>query len=306
MNAPRQTASYLSKRLNEAGLRPVSKYGQNFLIDLNLVDLIASSGDLQKTDVVLEVGTGVGSLTTRLSDAAGAVLSVEIDQNLYELASEELEGRTNVKLIQGDALRNKNSLRDDLMEPIRDAMQRIGDEARFCLVANLPYNVATPIISNLLHETPTPDRMVVTIQKELADRIAASPGNKDYGALSIWIQSMCRVETVRVLSPKVFWPRPKVDSAIIRLDVDHRRRAALGDLKAFHTLVRALFFHRRKFLRSNAVSAMKGRLDKSIVDEVLGTLGYDETARAEQLSVEQIGDLIDALLTAEAENNSRK
>ncbi|MEM0927052.1 MAG: 16S rRNA (adenine(1518)-N(6)/adenine(1519)-N(6))-dimethyltransferase RsmA, partial [Planctomycetota bacterium] len=232
MNAPRQTASYLSRRLNEAGLRPVSKYGQNFLIDLNLVDLIASSAELTRNDVVLEVGTGVGSLTTRLADAAGAVLSVEIDQNLHELAGEELEGRSNVKLIQGDALRNKNSLRDDLMGLIRDAMSRLGEDARFFLVANLPYNVATPIISNLLHESPPPDRMVVTIQKELADRIAAPPSNKDYGALSIWIQSMCRVETVRVLSPKVFWPRPKVDSAIIRLDLDHERRNSIGDLKA--------------------------------------------------------------------------
>ena len=165
MNQPRQTASYLSKRLREAGLRPVSKYGQNFLIDLNLVDLIANSAQLRKTDVVLEIGTGVGSLTSRLSDAAGAVLSVEIDKNLHELASEELRGRPNVKLIQGDALRNKNSLREDLKDYVTDAMTRLGKDARFLLVANLPYNVATPIISNLLHQTPPPDAMVVTIQK---------------------------------------------------------------------------------------------------------------------------------------------
>ena len=120
VNQPRQTATYLSQRLSDAGLRPVSKYGQNFLIDLNLVDLIADSAGLRKTDVVLEVGTGVGSLTSRLSDAAGAVLSIEIDRNLHQLAGEELEGRPNVKLIQGDALRNKNSLRRDLMDHVRD------------------------------------------------------------------------------------------------------------------------------------------------------------------------------------------
>ena len=153
------------------------------MIDLNLVDLIADSAGLRKTDVVLEVGTGVGSLTSRLSDRAGAVLSVEIDANLHQLASEELEGRANVRLIHGDALRNKNALRDDLMGQIRDAIARIGDEARFLLVANLPYNVATPIVSNLLLETPPPDGMVVTIQKEMGDRIVASPGSKDYGAL---------------------------------------------------------------------------------------------------------------------------
>ncbi|MEO1615096.1 MAG: rRNA adenine dimethyltransferase family protein, partial [Planctomycetota bacterium] len=177
---------------------------------------------------------------------------------------------------------------------------KLGDGARFMLVANLPYNVATPIISNLLHETPPPDRMVVTIQKELADRIAAPPNNRDYGALSIWIQSVCRVELVRVLGPKVFWPRPQVDSAILRLDLDPKRREAIPDLKAFHQLVRALFFHRRKFLRSNVISAMKGKLDKTQVDAVLDQLGYGEKARAEQLSVEQMQALVHGLLEAEA------
>ena len=299
MTDSRQTATYLSKRLAAAGLRPVSRFGQNFLIDLNLVDLIAKSAELKKTDVVLEIGTGVGSLTTRLSDQAGAVLTVEIDNNLHRLASEELAGRPNVRLIHGDALRNKNSLRSDLMEQIRDAISRIGPEARFLLVANLPYNVATPIISHLLHETPAPDAMVVTIQKELADRIIAEPGTKDYGALSVWIQSVCQAEIVRVLSPKVFWPRPKVHSAILRLDTLPEARSEFKDLKHFHQTVRALFFHRRKFLRSVVASAMKQSLSKPQVDEVLQSLGYDETSRAEQLTVKQIQKLAEALRLAE-------
>lgn len=299
MTDSRQTATYLSKRLTAAGLRPVSRFGQNFLIDLNLVDLIARSAELRKTDVVLEIGTGVGSLTTRLSDQAGAVLTVEIDNNLYRLASEELADRPNVRLIHGDALRNKNSLRSDIMEQIRDAKSRIGGDARFLLVANLPYNVATPIISNLLHETPPPDALVVTIQKELADRIIAEPGTKDYGALSVWIQSVCKAEIVRILSPKVFWPRPKVHSAILRLESLPNAREKFADLKHFHQTVRALFLHRRKFLRSVVASAMKQSLSKTQVDEVLQTLGYDETSRAEQLSVEQIQTLAEALRLAE-------
>lgn len=291
----RQTATYLSKRLAAEGLRPVSKYGQNFLIDLNLVDLIARSAELRPTDVVLEIGTGVGSLTTRLADAAGAVLSVEIDTNLHRMAGDELAGRSNVKLLQGDALKNKNTLRSDLMEHIRDAKARLGPYARFLLVANLPYNVATPIIGNLLHETPPPDVMVVTIQKELADRIVASPATRDYGALSIWIQSQCRPEIVRVLSPNVFWPRPKVHSAILRIDLDHQRRAELGDLDYFHQMIRALFFHRRKYLRSVVISAMKDRLEKSQVDDLLAQLGHGPTARAEELSISQISQLVTAI-----------
>ena len=299
MNQHRQTATYLSQRLAAAGLRPVSRFGQNFLVDLNLVDLIARSAELTKDDVVLEVGTGVGSLTSRLSDQAGAVLSIEIDANLHQLASEELADRPNVRLLHGDALRNKNSLRVDLIEQIRDARSRLGGSSRFLLVANLPYNIATPIIGNLLHESPPPDAMVVTIQKELADRITAKPSTKDYGALSVWIQSLCRAEVVRVLPPTVFWPRPKVHSAILRIDRVPEWWTKFADLKHFHQTVRALFFHRRKFLRSVVVSAMKGRLSKSEVDQVIAAMEFDETVRAENLEVEQIQVLAEALRLAE-------
>lgn len=296
---PRQTVSYLSERLASAGLRPVSKYGQNFLIDLNLVELIARSAELTKSDLVLEIGTGVGSLTAIMAEQAGAILTVEIDKNLHQLASEELVDYPHVKLVQGDALRNKNSLRSDLMESVRDAKARLPDEGRFMLVANLPYNVATPIISNLLHESPPPDRIVVTIQKELAERMTASPGTKDYGALSVWVQSLCRAEIVRILSPGVFWPRPKVESAIIRLDLDHARRDAIPDLTYFHQTVRSLFFHRRKFLRSVVISGFKGRLDKATIDEILTSLGHGETTRAETLDLQQIQKLVEALRQAE-------
>lgn len=296
---PRQTVSYLSGRLASAGLRPVSKYGQNFLVDLNLVELIARSAELTKSDLVLEIGTGVGSLTAIMAEQAGAILTVEIDKNLHQLASEELADYPHVKLIQGDALRNKNSLRADIMETVREAKSRLPSDGRFMLVANLPYNVATPIISNLLHETPPPDRIVVTIQKELAERMTASPGTKDYGALSVWVQSICRAEIVRILSPGVFWPRPKVESAIIRLDLDPARREAFPDLVFFHQTVRSLFFHRRKFLRSVVVSAFKGRLAKEAVDEILVSLGHGATTRAETLDIEQLQTLVEALRQAE-------
>lgn len=301
MNSHRQTATYLSQRLVAAGLRPISRFGQNFLIDLNLVELIARSAELRDTDVVLEVGTGMGSLTSLLSDQAGAVLSVEIDANLHRLAGEELAGRPNVRLIHGDALRNKNSLRPDLMDQVRDAISRLGPPSRFLLVANLPYSIATPIIGNLLHQSPPPARMVVTIQKELADRIVAQPGSKDYGALSVWVQSLCECRIVRVLPPTAFWPRPKVHSAIVRLDAVPQWRERFVDLDHFHETVRSLFFHRRKFLRGVVNSAMKGRLSKPDVDQVLVSLGHGESVRAEELPVEQIQRLAEALRLAEAQ-----
>lgn len=297
--AKRQTASFLSDRLTAAGLRPVSRYGQNFLIDLNLVELIARSADLSRDDVVLEVGTGVGSLTSIMAEEAGAILTVEVDENLHRLASEELAGQAHVKLLQADALKNKNTLNPQIMPLVSNAMTRLGENARLKLVANLPYNIATPLISNLLHQTPTPTTMVVTIQKELGERIIATPGSKDYGALSVWIGSFCKASIVRILPPTVFWPRPKVESAIVRIDVDVEARNRIPNLKYYHDTVRALFFHRRKFLRSVVCSAMKGRLEKPEVDAVLQRLGHDETRRAEQLDVTQIATLAEALRTAE-------
>lgn len=295
--AERQTNRFLANRLAAAGLKPQSHFGQNFLIDLNLVDLIARSAGLTKQDVVLEVGTGVGSLTTRLADQAAAVVSVEIDQHLFRLASAELADCDNVALLQCDALQNKHTLRPELMLAVRQRLAATNG-SRFLLVANLPYNVATPIISNLLHENPMPDVMVVTIQKEMADRLIAHPGTKDYGALSVWVQTLGRAEIVRELSPTVFWPRPKVHSAIVKIDTSQQQRAEIADLKYFHETLRALFFHRRKYLRSVVISATKSYLSKSVVDQTLEQLSLDRESRVEQLDAAEISRLIEALRQA--------
>ena len=212
----RQTVSYLSRRFEEVGLNPNKRHGQNFLIDLNLLNLLAKSAQLNSNDVVLEIGTGMGSLTGLFAEQAAQVITVEIDEYLYQMASEELEVFDNIQMLKQDALKNKNQFAPEVIAAIKHHMQ-VEDGRVFKLAANLPYNVATPIISNLLRSEIVPKTMTVTIQKELADRLVAAPGSKDYGALSIWVQSICDVEIVRIMSPKVFWPRPKVDSAIIHI-----------------------------------------------------------------------------------------
>lgn len=304
MSSPRQTLSYLQDKFRRAGLLPQIRFGQNFLIDLNLIDLIMRTADLTAKDVVLEVGTGMGSLTTRMALFAGSVITVEIDPMLAKLAQQELAPFGNVTMLQRDALRNKNNLHDDVLQAVRDKMRDVPG-CRFKLVANLPYNVATPIISNLLLTEPLVDKMVVTIQKELAERIAAKPKTKDYSALSIWIQSQCDVEIVRTMPPDVFWPRPKVDSAILSITPNELLRSRIADLEYFHETVRALFFHRRKFLRGVVISAMKDKLSKEKVDQILAEAKLEGNSRAEELPIEQIIDLTERLRMAEAAENAK-
>ncbi len=283
----RQTRSFLMTRLSEVGIHPDTRKGQNFLIDLNLVELLARSAELKSTDVVLEVGTGTGSLTAMLAAAAAWVITVEVDPQLHQLASEELADVSNVTMLHQDVLKNKNRIAAEVLQQVQ---QRLAGDRRasFKLVANLPYNIATPLISNLLDVDPVPSLMVVTIQKELADRITAQPSTKDYSALSVWVQSLCDASIVRVLPPTVFWPRPKVHSAILRVEPSAEKRARIPDVAFFHQFVRAMFFHRRKFLRGVVHSAYRKQLDKPAVDEILSQMQLAPDARAEQLSVDQM------------------
>lgn len=291
--AERQTASFLMKRFREVGIRPVTRHGQNFLVDLNLLELLAGSASVCEQDVVLEVGTGTGSLTDLIAPRAAAVVTVEIDRRLAQLAAEHLVRLDNVTMLVHDALKSKNKLHPELLAAVEHELEtHPGSQLK--LVANLPYNIATPVITNLLATDLPVNTMTVTIQKELADRMMASPGTKDYGALSIWMQCQSVVELVRVMPPSVFWPRPRVDSAIIHIDVQPEWQKRFIDREFFHQFTRSLFFHRRKFLRSVVISAMKGKLDKPAVDEVLTGMQLESNARAEELDVAAVMELSEA------------
>jgi 16S rRNA (adenine1518-N6/adenine1519-N6)-dimethyltransferase len=278
----RQTQTYLRHLFQERRLRPKNKLGQNFLIDLNLVDFIVKQAELTRDDMVLEVGTGTGSLTAALADQAGAVLSVEIDGAFHDLVRETLAGLAHVQFFHGDILKNKNHLNPYVLEKLHDGLDRFGGK-HLKLVANLPYAVATPVIANLMLAGLPMERMVVTVQWEIAERLLAEPGSKDYGALAILMQSLADIELLRKLPPSVFWPRPKVESAIVRLWPKAEKRAQVADPQQFRNFLRDLYAHRRKNLRGGLLSLAGKPWDKPTVDARLAELGLDGNTRAETL-----------------------
>jgi 16S rRNA (adenine1518-N6/adenine1519-N6)-dimethyltransferase len=282
----RQTLSYLRDLFQQRGLRPKNKLGQNFLIDLNLLDVLLNGAELDRTDLAVEIGTGTGSLTAWLAERAGGVFSVEIDPAFHALAREALRDRERVRLVHADILKNKNHLNPGVLEQLDEARRAWGC-SRLKLVANLPYAVATPVISNFLLSDLPFERMVVTVQWEIAEKLTAEPATKPYGALAVLVQSIADVELLRTLPPSVFWPRPQVASAIVRIRPNAAKRALIPDVARFRNFLRDLYSHRRKNLRGALAGLPSGRVDKALVDARLRDLGLDGTVRAETLDVQQ-------------------
>lgn len=273
------------------GFNPRSDLGQNFLIDLNIIEYVVQNGRIQPTDIVLEVGTGTGGMTTFMAQQAQHVISVEYDRNMHMLASEATRRYNNVTLLNCDALKNKNRLSPTVLEAVEEQLAA-NPGSQLKLVANLPYNVATPIISNIVASDLPWDRMVVTIQYELGLKMACKPATSNYGALSVWLQSQCFVKLLKKVGPTVFWPRPKVDSAIVQLTPNPPLKQRINDRVFFQDFLRRVFQHRRKLMRSTLVGMYSKQLSKPEVDEILLEHKIDkETARAEQLTVPEMIEL---------------
>ena len=282
---PRQTLSYLRDLLISHGISPRTKLGQNFLIDLNIFDLIVRTAQVNINDLILEVGTGTGSLTARLAECSRAVLSVEVDAAFHSLAKELIPDMENVTLVHMDVLKNKNRLNPDWLAHV-DAMRSKHPNSTLKLVANLPYAVATPVIANLLISEYPVESMVVTVQWEIAQRLIAKPGSKEYAALAVLVQSLADVKLVRKLPPSVFWPRPQVDSAIVAIHPNAEKRQRVPDVVHYRNFLRDLYVHRRKNLRS-VLSTLPGTdRSKQDVDVLLKPLELDGTGRAQELSIE--------------------
>ena len=276
-----QTQSRIMRLLGARGLSPRRDLGQNFLIDLNLVRFVAEQAELVDRDVVLEVGAGMGSLTVELAHWSAAVVAVEYDRNLFAIASEALAPFSNVTLLNCDALRSKSRLAPEVLEAVEQELAK-SPERRLKLVANLPYKIATPVISNLIATELPWESMVVTIQYELAERMQAEAATPQYGSLSVWLQAQCDIEILRKLSPSVFWPRPQVDSAIVRITPNAEKRGLIADREFFHEYVRGVFQQRRKQLRG-LLAGLAPKLDKQAAVDLLASIGAGPHVRAEEL-----------------------
>lgn len=242
-----QTKAEIQSLLAAASTQPRHRFGQNFMIDQNLVRLVADAGQIAAGDAVIEVGPGTGTLTEELLARGAEVIAVEIDRDLARLLRERFGGEPRFSLIEGDALSSKHALNEQLVARVGE----LKSAARpVKLVANLPYNIASPLIIELL--ILGTDLLAFTVQKEVADRLRAAAGAEAYGPLSAMAQLLGRVEVLRTLPPQAFWPAPKIDSSLVRITRDDRSGGDAGRLGQF---VHKLFSFRRKTLRKGLSQA---------------------------------------------------
>ncbi len=245
-----QTKQDIERLLAGAGTQPKHRLGQNFLIDLNLMRLLIQAAHLNEQDVVLEVGTGTGSFSQGIAEKCGRLITVEYDTTLFNIARTQFEQFDNITPFNMDILENKNTLQKEVLDAVQNARSEFG--GRLLLVANLPYNVGSSVMANLISGPVTADGMFVTIQKEVADRMAASPGRADYGTLSILMAATGTVRLLRKLPASVFWPRPQVESAMVSFQRDPEKVQQIHDMHTFREVINLFMGHRRKMLKACA------------------------------------------------------
>ncbi|WP_096203258.1 16S rRNA (adenine(1518)-N(6)/adenine(1519)-N(6))-dimethyltransferase RsmA [Bacillus sp. FJAT-45350] len=260
--------------------------GQNFLIDLNILDKIVTSAGVTESTGAIEIGPGIGALTEQLAKRAKKVVAYEIDQRLLPVLKDTLSPYDNVKIIHSDVL--KADVRKMIEEEFADI-----DEVR--VVANLPYYVTTPILMKLLEEKLPIKAISVMIQKEVAERIAAKPGTKDYGSLSIAVQYYAQAETALNVPQTVFIPQPNVDSAVLRLTLRDKPAVDLIDEAFFFKVIRASFAQRRKTLFNNLVNNLGTKEDKETIEQALQEANVDPKRRGETLSMEEFASISNLL-----------
>ena len=275
--------STIKKIKEKYGFRLTKSLGQNFLTDKNIIDKIIEGAGITGEDLVIEIGPGLGVITYEASQVARRVIAVEIDRNLLPILQETLAERDNIRII------NQDILKTDLNRVIEDARAEEPKIKGVRIIGNLPYYITTPIIMKLLEDGVNADVITVMMQKEVADRIKATPGTKAYGALSVAVQYYCEVESVVNVPKEVFVPQPKVDSTVLNLKIRQSAAVEVKDRDLFFAVVKAGFGQRRKTL-GNSLMGVKN-ITREIVFEALEAAGIDSSRRAETLNLEEFAEL---------------
>ena len=272
--------------LDMFGFSFAKKYGQNFLIDGNIVSNIVKNAGITKEDTVLEIGPGIGTMTQVLCEQAKNVIAVEIDKRLIDVLTFTLRDYDNVTVINSDILKCN----------IEELCKQYSSNGRLKVVANLPYYITTPIIMELLEKNNNSviESITVMIQKEVAERLGAEPGNKDYGAITLSINYYSYANIVMTVPASCFMPRPNVDSAVIRMDIYDKPPVATKDEVKMFKVIKAAFSQRRKTL-VNSVSSSTD-IAKETILKSLNEMGLSESVRGETLSLEQFAELSDRII----------
>ncbi|WP_058485828.1 16S rRNA (adenine(1518)-N(6)/adenine(1519)-N(6))-dimethyltransferase RsmA [Defluviitalea phaphyphila] len=261
------------------------KYGQNFLIDTHVLNKIIKGADIKEDDCVLEIGPGIGSLTQSLALRAKKVIAVEIDDQLIPILKETLGEYENIEIIHQDILKV------DLKKLIEDK----NNNEPIKVVANLPYYITTPIIMGLLENKLPITSITIMVQKEVAKRLTASPGNKDYGAISLAVNYYAKPKLIANVPHNCFIPRPNVDSAVIKLEVLDEPLVKVKDKQLFFNIIKAGFIQRRKTLINTLYKQKIVSLSKEEMANLFKTIGINENIRAEMLSIYDFAKISDAL-----------
>ena len=257
---------------------PKKSLGQNFLIDLEVLDRISEIAKLTRNDEVLEIGAGLGTLTDFLAEKAKRVVAIEKDNRLFEKLRTSTHDRPNLELILGDVL--KINFRELL----------IGNKMK--VVSNLPYSISSPILIKLLENRDIFSLLVIMIQREVGERITASPSGRAYGSISVLLQTFFDISIELLVPPEAFWPKPKVDSVVLKLNPLRSPRIEISDIGLFKKIVRASFSSRRKIL----ANSLRSLIQKEKVEEILKSAEIDRKRRAETLSIEEFGRLTEEAL----------
>lgn len=290
MNSSLEETKFILKKYH---LSANKKLGQNFLIDDDVIKNIIEASNVQKEDLIIEIGPGLGTLTSKLLEYAGKVVAIELDENMIQILNDRFKLYTNFKLL------NEDVLKVNLKELIKENK---GELQKVKVVANLPYYITTPIIMKLLEDKLDIDSITVMVQKEVADRITAVPGDKLSGSITYSVDYYAEAEEVVFVDKNSFIPAPEVDSKVIRLQIRKEPKVKVSNEELFFNIIKASFMQRRKTLLNSLTNAGMIK-DKEALKKILEKLGLEENIRGEKLTIEQFAELTD-LLDAKMENQS--